>query len=145
MLNLKLFLKPPQQQLISLTFYIKLKLINLCVDLNLIGSVGMHQISLIQLISNLNKQSNQTTPADTPVNGPQMIEQNPSILLKLIQIDSSEVCVLREHIYAHKQRLAQLESEEAAMNASTTSLSASSRKAHSTTTIHSKNSKKNKN
>lgn len=130
-----------QQQLVSLVFYVKLKCINLCVELNLISSVSIHQISLINMISNLNKQSNLTTPSDTPINGQFIIDQNPSILLKLIQIDSNEVCVLREHIYAHKQRLAQLENEEAAMNASSTSMSASSRN-KSTTTIHSKTSKK---
>jgi hypothetical protein len=129
-----------QQQLISLVFYVKLKCINLCVELNLINSVSIHQISLINMISNLNKQTNLATPSDTPLNGQVIIDQNPSILLKLIQIDSNEVCVLREQIYAHKQRLAQLENEEAAMNASS-SMSASSRN-KSTTTIHSKTSKK---
>lgn len=43
------------------------------------------------------------------------------ILLKLAQIDPNEICLVRERIYAHKQRLANAQNEQAAVAAAASS------------------------
>ena len=94
-----------QSKLISMNSYIRLKLVNLCVELNLTNAVAFHQ----QLLNDLIVTPDATVPA-TSVVAPQ---SNSSLLLKLLQIDPIEACYVREHIYEKKQRINQLQDEEA--------------------------------
>lgn len=99
----------------SLNAYVRLKLINTCVDLNLIPSVYFQQQALANsVLSNGKPQDVLANPAQTTYTVADF-QQNPSILLKLIQIDSNEVCEVREQINIHKQRLARLEDEESSL------------------------------
>ena len=120
-------------QLYSLNSYVRLKLINLCIELNMITSINFHQQALASLILS----SKQTTPhnAEALAHGLNMasaaITGNPSLMLKLVQIDPNEVCFVREQLYNQKQRLSQLANEEQALNsASFASLGGSSQKSN---------------
>ncbi len=104
-----------QTQLVSLYAYVRFKLINLCVELNLIGSVSFHQQSLATYI--LENSKLKTEPIDPNILNQSAIS-NPLILLKLVQIDPLEVVFIREQIFNQKQRISQIEAEEeASMNA----------------------------
>jgi hypothetical protein len=103
-------------QLTSLHNYVRLRLINLCVRLNLTTSVAFHQQALATFVT---KQNTPTplVPENQAVTLMAAINANPSILLKLLQVDASEACFVREQIYAQKQRLSQLENEDYNLNA----------------------------
>lgn len=100
-----------QTQLVSMYAYIRLRMINLCVELNLINSVGFHQQALANFVITASKLK--TDPVD-PVQINQTTSGNPSILLKLVQIDPAEAVYVREQIYNQKQRMSQIEAEEEA-------------------------------
>lgn len=107
------------QQFTSLECYTRLKCINLCVELNLINSVGLHQQAIVNLILNANasqaatgapaakEQANASTIPSTNNSG-----SNPSQLLKLIQLDPFEVSYVRDEVYENNQRKAQIAKEE---------------------------------
>ena len=109
-----------QSQLVSMNAYLRFKLINLCIMLNLLGSVNFHQQALANIVNPATNDPNQGQQGNT---------MNPAVLLKLIQIDPFEVCAVREQIYNLKQRLSQLEDDEANMaDKSSSSFSTNSRK-----------------
>lgn len=108
----------------SLNIYIRMKLINLCTELNLIQSIGFHQQALASLILN----SGPVLPDTANAVSTTAAVPNPNVLLKLIQIDPTEVCLLREQVYSLKQRLAQLEDEESAFAANSVASFTSSKK-----------------
>ncbi len=93
-------------KLVSLTTYVRLKLINLCVELNCIQAVAFHQ----QLLADLLTSADPASPTATA-------STSPASLLKLLQIDPVEACLVREQIYAHKQRLSHMKDEEALLEA----------------------------
>lgn len=97
--------------LASLNAYVRFKMINLCTELNLIGAVEKHHQALANtLLNDLKSQPQQTT--DT--NAFSTLGSNPLTLLKLLQIDANEVCIVRDRIAAYKARLANAQNEEAA-------------------------------
>ncbi|CAF0832143.1 unnamed protein product [Brachionus calyciflorus] len=98
-------------QIVSLNIYVRLKLINLCVELNLIQSIGFHQQALALFILK------QGSPETTPMVSAQSLIPNANLLLKLIQIDALEACLSRDQVYSFKQRLTQLEDEESNLKA----------------------------
>ena len=91
-----------QAQLVSLNSYLRYQMINLCVEMNLLSAVGFHQQALTLLVS---------PPTDPAV--PQ--SSTPATLLKLLQIDPFDVCVVREQLFNLKQRLSQLDEEESSL------------------------------
>lgn len=97
-----------QSKLISLNSYIRLKLINLCVELNCIQAVAFHQQLLTDLL---------ITPDPLNPVAPNINTMSPSNLLKLLQIDPLEACIVREQIYAQKQRVSHMQDEEAIQQA----------------------------
>jgi hypothetical protein len=99
---------PLNQQLISLECYTRLKLLNLCIELNLINSVSLHQQSMVIYLTILQPTNNAAPP---PVS-PSSITSSPGSLLKLIQLDASEVSFVRDEIYENNQRKAQIAKEE---------------------------------
>jgi hypothetical protein len=122
------FSDPINTQLYSLNSYVRLKLINLCTELNMISSINFHQQALATLILNSKQASGvQVTPEALNM-ASAAINVNPSIMLKLVQIDASEVCYVREQLYAQKQRLSQIANEEALASSSFASGIASSQK-----------------
>ena len=97
-----------QNKLISFNCYIRLKLINLCVELNCIQAVAFHQQLLTDML---------ITPDPLNPVAPNMNTTSPSNLLKLLQIDPLEACIVREQIYAQKQRVSHMQDEEAIQQA----------------------------
>ena len=97
-----------QSKLVSMNSYIRLKLINLCVELNLTSAVAFHQQLLNDLIVTPDAAATATGAVAPPYNS--------SLLLKLLQIDPIEACYVREHIFERKQRMSQLQDEEAGMH-----------------------------
>lgn len=91
---------------ISLNCYVRLKLINLCVELNCIQGVAFHQ----QLLTDL------MIPAD-PLNPLPGSNSNPSNLLKLLQLDPLEACIVREQIFQKNQSQSHMQEEEAILKA----------------------------
>lgn len=111
-----------QTQITSLNIYLRLRMINLCVELNLIQAIGFHQQALATLI----------LKPTTDISG-QVAQPNASIFLKLIQIDALEACLSRDEIYSFKQRLTQLEHDDTNVKSSSlASFSSSSKKGFST-------------
>ena len=99
---------PSNQQLASLECYTRLKCLNLCVELNIIHSVALHQQSMVIYLTSLQATNNATPPTTTPPT----ITPTPGALLKLIQLDASEVSFVRDEIYENNQRKAQIAKEE---------------------------------
>ena len=89
---------PVNQQFISLECYTRLKIINLCIELNIISSVNLHQQAMVILLTNTQTQT--------------QINTTPGALLKLIQLDPAEVSFIRDEIYENNQRKAQIAKEE---------------------------------
>ncbi len=118
---------PTHIQLVSLYSYVRLKLIDLCVELNLVNSVAFQQQSLATFILANSKLKNE--PVEPNLLN-QTVGANPSILLKLVQIDPIEVVFLKEQIYNQKQRMSQIiAEEETSLNANSTfSLGSTTRK-----------------
>ena len=100
---------PIGQQFTSLECYTRLKCLNLCIELNIISSVALHQQSMVILLTN--SQSN-ASAAPAAVPAPTPTSSTPGALLKLIQLDSSEVSFVRDEIYENNQRKAQIAKEE---------------------------------
>jgi len=96
-------------KLVSLTTYVRLKLINLCVELNCIQAISFHQQILSDLLTS-NSDPNSSSTSNTA-------SSNPLVLLKLLQIDPIEACIVREQIYTQKQRISQMKDEEAILEA----------------------------
>jgi hypothetical protein len=104
-------------QLISIICYIRLKLINLCVELNLIQSIQFHQQAIVSCIyannvipsGNPTTQTNAAQQAHTQsttqliTNAINAINAIPSLILKLIEPDPFEICMMREEIYTFNQ------------------------------------------
>lgn len=101
---------------VSLSIYVRIKLINLCTELNLISSVNVQLQQLASYVLNLSRPTDIAAQAAFDQNlasQVQAVVQNPSIFVKLVQIDANEVCQVREQIYSHKKRMAQVQEEEA--------------------------------
>lgn len=140
-------------QNVSLNIYVRLKLINLCVQLNLIQSVSFHIQAIATLVVNSNMKqqlvaggtASVVLDATTQVisNTTAAITANPSLFLKLLQIDPLEVCFTREQIYINKQRISQIEDEENSLSSmSQASFSSYMRKGASTNSTSQFKSKK---
>ena len=115
-------------QLYSMNSYVRLKLINLCVELNMISSINFHQQALANLILSSKQPPGVAVTPESLNMASAAITVNPSLMLKLVQIDPNEVCFVREQLYAQKQRLSQLANEEALASSSFASGTASSHK-----------------
>ena len=114
-----------KSQVISLNIYLRLRMINLCAEMNLIQAIGFHQQALAKLVLK------PTTDISAQVAHP-----NASIFLKLIQIDALEACLSRDEIYSFKQRLTQLEHEDTNFKSNSfASFSSSSKKGFSTNSL----------
>jgi hypothetical protein len=83
-------------KLISMNAYVRFKIINLCIELNLIQAVSFNQ----QLLHDLIVTPDPTAPSSTINNN-----SNPINLLKLLQIDPIEVCLVRlVKLYKNKKK-----------------------------------------
>lgn len=85
-------------KLTSTLAYIRLKLMILCVELNLVNSVAHHQQVLVNHLYENQLQSENF---------------HPGLLLKLVQLDPSEVSLVRDEIYSYNQRKIQAAKDEA--------------------------------
>ena len=99
---------------VSLSIYTRMKLLNLCVELNLSAAVTFHQQQLASFILSTSKPAELVTEQSGSILS--TVIANPSIFLKLVQIDAGEVCAVREQIYSHKKRMAQVQEEEASQS-----------------------------
>ncbi len=105
-------IKFPNVNNVSLNIYVRMKYINLCVQLNLINSINFHQQALGSYILSMSKSADQASDQNSSVILSSILS-NPSIFLKFVQLDAYEVCAVREHIYSFKKRMAQMQEEEA--------------------------------
>ncbi len=113
--------------MISITCYTRLKLINLCVQLNLISAVNFHQQALVNCIyagintnpanntnqMNAAQQVQTQNPTQAVINA---INAVPSLILKLIEPDPFEISMIREEIYAFNQSKIQAMKDEVIHN-----------------------------
>ncbi len=104
-------------QLVSIICYIRLKLIKLCVELNLIQSIAFQQQAIVSCIygnnvmpsANPATQTNAAQQAQTQsttqaiTNAINAINAIPSLMLKLIEPDPFEISMIREEVYVYNQ------------------------------------------
>jgi hypothetical protein len=116
LLNCAIKYKPNTQSCSTLFSYVKFKLIELCVQLNLSQSIGFHQQSLIKLTLirqnqiGLAQTNDQLTAQIENLN--ELFQINQTLLLKLLKPDANEMCLLRETIYEHRQELHETENQQ---------------------------------
>ncbi len=111
---------------VSLNIYVRMKMINLCIELNLISSVNFHQQQLALVV--LSSTQSPELLAEQAPSILASVTSNPAVFMQLVKIDAAEVVVVRDQIYSHKKRMAQVLEEEATKSLkSSTSIGASSK------------------